>query len=240
MSNIDLAVIIPAYNEEEIIGTVINDWVNCLGQLDSIHYQIHVYNDGSKDNTLSELYHAAEGKTGVVVHDKPNSGHGPTILQGYNENMMATWLLQIDSDNEISSGYFPGLWNDRHNYDFLIGYRKHQNRPPTRKIISWFSKTWVALLFGKGIHDVNVPYRLMRTSAFAPYVKSIPLDTFAPNVIISGIAARENFRIKQQPVTCTGRQTGEVSIKRFKLLKFAFISYLQTLKFAFKANKVTK
>ena len=72
---IELAVIIPVYNEQEIITEVINSWEQKLAHL-GIHYEIHVYNDGSKDQTLQILREYAKTKERVVVHDKPNSGHG--------------------------------------------------------------------------------------------------------------------------------------------------------------------
>jgi dolichol-phosphate mannosyltransferase len=227
----DLAVVIPVYNEEEIIGTVINDWYNCLTSL-NINFEIHLYNDGSKDNTQFEIRKAAENKPQVVLHNKENSGHGPTILKAYKENHSSNWLFQVDSDNEISSTYFPELWNEREKYDFLIGQRQYSNRPVARRIVSWFAKISVHLFYKKGITDVNIPYRLMRTSKFLHFFQTIPVTTFAPNVIITGIALKNKFRIKKINVEYKSRQTGKVSIKKFKLLKSSLKSLFQTIKFS--------
>ena len=54
MEKKDLAVVMPVYNEEEIIETVIKDWCKILDKL-NMSYQIHPYNDGSKDNSLQKL-----------------------------------------------------------------------------------------------------------------------------------------------------------------------------------------
>jgi len=48
---IDQAIIIPIYNEEAIITSVINEWYTTLQSL-KIKFEIHVYNDGSTDNSL--------------------------------------------------------------------------------------------------------------------------------------------------------------------------------------------
>ena len=42
---------------------------------------------------------------------------------------------------------------------------------------------------------------------------------FAPNVILSGLAARHGLRMFETPVPQHDRTTGEVSIKKWKLLK---------------------
>ena len=48
---LDLAVIIPVYNEEGAIAKVINKWNTELLKT-RINFKIYVYNDGSKDNSL--------------------------------------------------------------------------------------------------------------------------------------------------------------------------------------------
>ena len=229
MKKTTLALIIPAYNESAIIETVLKDWSDLLKSLE-IDFSIHVYNDGSSDNTLAVLEQFAVDKAQIIVHDKTNSGHGPTILKAYRELQDAEWLFQIDSDNEISSRYFSELWDARHNYDFLIGQRVYTSRALSRYLISWFSKLTVQLFYGSGIADVNVPYRLLRRAAFAEIFETIPDNTFAPNIIITGLAIRHKFSFKQIKVRSINRQTGTVSIKHFKLLKSAVLSFYQTIR----------
>ncbi len=227
----ELIVVIPVYNEQDIISKVIDSWHDCLESL-AIDFEIHLYNDGSKDNTLSILEESSKKYSKVVIHDKKNSGHGPTILKGYIDNSNAEWLFQIDSDNEISPIYFADLWKERDNFDFLAGQRNYQNRHLARRIISKVAQASVQIFFGKGLRDVNVPYRLMRVSGFSDHFKKIPEDTFAPNVLVSGIAIRHGLRIMTIPVDFISRQTGEVSIKKFKLLKSVLRSFYQTARFA--------
>ena len=76
---------------------------------------------------------------------------------------------------------------------------------------------------------MNSPYRLMRVSAFKDAVKNIPLDTFAPNVVISGAACKKRLRVFETEVKYNFRETGVVSIKKLKLLKAAMKSFMQTI-----------
>lgn len=229
----NLAVIIPVYNEEEIIEEVINDWVLELNKL-KINYKIFAYNDGSKDNTKNVLEKIVADHSTLIVINKENSGHGPTILKGYKENVSDyTWIFQTDSDNEMGTDGFKNLWEKRSEYDFLIAQRANRKQPLIRKIISLFSRVCVRIFYGSGPKDINCPYRLMKSEKFIEFFKMIPADTFAPNVIISGIVAKKKLKFYEYPVSYSQRKTGEVSIKKFKLLKAAVKSFCQTIVFSF-------
>ncbi len=91
----------------------------------------------------------------------------------------------------------------------------------------------VRLFYGAGVYDVNTPYRLMRTELFKDYFVALPSDTMAPNIILSGIACLKKFRVYETSVDYNFRQTGEVSIKKFKLLKFSVRSFFQTISSSF-------
>ncbi len=233
MNSIDLKIIIPVYNEEGSISSVIEDWTDTLNSLD-IDFIICTFNDGSKDQTLRILNDLVKINSRLQVFDKPNSGHGPTILKGYKENMDAEWLFQVDSDNELRAYEFEKFWKTRNNYDFLIGNRIQRNSPLPRVITTTISRLVVGFFYGNKVKDVNAPFRLMRTSKFFDEVMKIPDATFAPNLIVSGIANKKRLRIKQFDVKHHDRETGEVSIKKWKLLKAAFKSLFQTIVFRFR------
>ncbi len=72
----------------------------------------------------------------------------------------------------------------------------------------------------------------MRVSVFASIYNQIPLTTFAPNVIISGMVARKHLRYFETRIPQHDRRTGEVSIKKWKLFKAAVRSFHQTMCFA--------
>lgn len=229
----DLIVIIPVYNESEIIQEVVKDWSDCLDNL-NIDYLIKVYNDGSSDNTLLKLNALKADYKNLEIIDKPNSGHGPTILKGYLNSLDSKWLFQVDSDNEITASNFERFWDIKGDYDFIIGTRINRQAPISRKIITKISNTVVGLFFGFGIMDCNAPFRLLRTEAFMQKIQTIPQDTFAPNVIVSGLAVRQKMRYKNISVTFEFRKTGEVSINKLKLLKASLRSFKQTIIYALK------
>lgn len=223
-------VVMPVYNEAECIGAVVDEWHAQLVALD-LNFEILVLNDGSKDNT-AQVLERFEADAHVRVENKANSGHGPTILHGYRQAVeRAPWVFQVDSDDEMKPGAFASLWHKREKYDALLGFRHNREQDAARRVLSLGSRAVVKLLFGRGVRDVNTPYRLLRSSILAPIIARIPPDTFAPNVIISGVLSRRRGRLYNHPVPHEGRKTGTASLVSSKLWKVAFRSLWQTARF---------
>ena len=226
---VELAVVMPVYNEAACIAEVIRSWMDCLAAL-QIDFRLLVLNDGSTDATAQALAGIPASQRIEIVH-KTNSGHGPTIMTGYRQAVqMAQWVFQVDSDDEMPPGHFEDLWREREGRDFLIGYRENRSSPMGRKFITWVSRVTVRLLFGRGIRDVNCPYRLMRASALGELLPAIPAGAFAPNVILSGLAMRRGLRLMERPIPHRQRRTGSASIVKWKLWRSAGVSFLQTIK----------
>lgn len=79
-----LYMVMPAYNEEDAIGEVIEEWYPVVER----HHgngksRMVVIDDGSRDNTVAILRKKAENRPLLEVMTKENSGHGDTLLYGY-------------------------------------------------------------------------------------------------------------------------------------------------------------
>ena len=230
----ELSIVMPVYNEAAVIAEVVTAWLHELERL-GIDCEFLAYDDGSRDETLRILERLAERQPGLVVTSQANSGHGPTILRGYRE-ARGEWVFQVDSDDEMGPEHFAGLWEQRQDYDLLVGRRHHRDSPLARRLITFLSRATVWTLFGRAVTDVNAPYRLMRRSCLAALLSTIPAETFAPNVIISGLAARQGLRVREVSVPHRGRRTGTVSIVKWGLWKSAVRAFGQTLTVALRAQ----
>lgn len=83
-----VSVIIPAYNEEETVGSVV-EVTKKLSYVD----EVIVVDDGSKDNTVEE----AEKAGAIVISHKTNQGKGSAIKTGV-KNAKGDILAFIDAD----------------------------------------------------------------------------------------------------------------------------------------------
>lgn len=232
-----LCVVMPVYNEQAIISHVLKKWADVLDGM-GVDYVIRAYNDGSTDGTLQEMRKAASVLSRVDIRDKRNGGHGNTVLTGYREAVADgfDWILQVDSDDEMPPESFKELWSHRCGHDFLVGRREDRRQSWSRKIVSAVSRWCSRIFYGKSVSDVNSPYRLMRASVFSPFYDMLPMKTFAPNVILSGLAASHGLRCFEIGVRHQDRKTGEVSIRKWKLFKAAVKSFGQTIGHAVRAR----
>ena len=73
----------PAYNEEKNIGTVIEQWYPVVERIGG-DSRLVILNDGSKDATYKKkIQNYQKNHDRLIGIDKPNEGHGGTILRGY-------------------------------------------------------------------------------------------------------------------------------------------------------------
>src|SRR5205085_1317421 len=107
----ELSIVMPVYNEAAAISDVVKAWLLELERLD-IHYEMLIYGDGSRDDTLAVLKQTVNGTRNVAVRSHSNRGHGPTILRGYRE-AQGEWVFQTDSDDEMTPESFANLWRER-------------------------------------------------------------------------------------------------------------------------------
>ena len=227
---IALAVIMPAYNQETTIEHVIDEWMDALSGL-GVPFRLHVYNDGSTDGTRALLDQLAGTHEALHIHHKVNAGHGPTILQGYRDHAHATWLFQVDSDDEVSAAHLEAFWHHRHGYDLVIANRRGRQASASRKLLTWMARSLIHTLYGGSVHDVNVPYRLMRAKAFAPCFSAIPAQYFAPNLLITGYAALQNLKTLDLDVPHRSRVTGAVTRSNGRIVKGSLLALGQTIAF---------
>ena len=93
INDLRLAVVIPAYNEEETISKVLDELEDCLNSIDKINdFEIVVVNDGSSDNTEKI---ANNNSKSVVISHGFNRGIGAAVRTGlqYAEKIILILLL---------------------------------------------------------------------------------------------------------------------------------------------------
>ena len=233
----ELSVVMPVYNEELGIAAVVATWTAMLDRL-GIRYEFLLYNDGSKDGTGAKLDEVATRHKHVRVIHQTNRGHGPTVLRGYRE-AKGDWVFQTDSDDEIPADAFETVWRARTGHDAVFGIRTGRPSTAGRRMLTAGAALVIRTLFGRGPADTNVPYRLIRRTALMNMLGRIPGDTFAPNVVLSGLVARDRLKFAEVPVPAVARQLGQTTIFGLKTLKIGVKAARQTIRAALADRRKT-
>ena len=225
----DVAVVIPVFNEEKLIGECINEWLNVLDSV-NLNYEILIIDDGSSDATISIVERYGDNQN-VQLIIKQNEGHGPTILAGYKRAVgIAEWVFQADSDNEISPNQFSALWSRRQGQDAVIAWRQGRNQTTVRRLVTFFARVTTKVLFRCHLRDVNIPFRLIRSETLAILLEKIPSDTFAPNIALSGALSLMNYQVEECPVIFNERIVGESSLSNLGAVRKGGRALLELIK----------
>ncbi len=215
-----LYIIIPAYNEEENIVRVLNEWYQVAEKAGN-GSRLVIIDDGSKDGTFQMMQKAAEGKEAFIPLTKPNGGHGATILYGYHYAIKegADYIFQTDSDGQTLPSEFWEFWENRKKYDMIIGHRKGRQDGFSRVFVTKTLKFVLQLVFHVSVKDANTPFRLMESKVLKENIKLIPKNYNLSNVIISVIYAKKHKKVKYIPITFRPRQGGVNSINMKKIFR---------------------
>ena len=225
----DVAVVIPVFNEEKLIGECINEWLNVLDSV-NLNYEILIIDDGSSDATISIVERYGDNPN-IQVIIKQNEGHGPTILAGYKRAVgIAEWVFQADSDNEISPNQFSALWSRRQGQDAVIAWRQGRNQTTVRRLVTFFARVTTKVLFRCHLRDVNIPFRLIRSETLTILLEKIPSDTFAPNIALSGALSLMNYQVEECPVIFNERMVGESSLSNLGAVRKGGRALLELIK----------
>lgn len=218
----NLYIIIPAYNEEENIRQVIDDWYPIVETHNkSGASRLVIIDDGSKDSTYKVMQGYARTRPLLLPLTKPNSGHGATVLYGYHYALAhgADYIFQTDSDGQTLPSEFQPFWDQREQFDMVIGWRNNRQDGISRIFVTKTLKMVIRLCFGVTVTDANTPYRLMKADTLSEYIEMVPEDFNLSNVILSVIYAKKSLRIKYIPITFRPRQGGVNSINMKRIWK---------------------
>lgn len=217
-----LYIIAPAYNEEENISNFINNWYPIIKKYNGNGLsRLVIINDGSKDKTYEIAQKHMNNKPLLEVIDKENSGHGSTILYGYNYAIKnnADYIFQTDTDGQTIPNEFHQFWKLKKQFDIVIGHRNKREDGLSRVFVSKVLKLVIKLTFKVNVVDANTPFRLMSRKTLEDSLKLIPKDFNLSNVILSVIYIKKNYKVKYIPITFKPRQGGKNSINLKKIIK---------------------
>ncbi|WP_373212099.1 glycosyltransferase family 2 protein [Ruminococcus sp. 5_1_39BFAA] len=217
-----LFIIIPAYNEEENIRQVIDEWYAVVEKHNGGgESRLVIIDDGSKDSTYSIMKEYTKDRPLFQPITKPNGGHGATVLYGYHYALEhgADYVFQTDSDGQTLPSEFGPFWKQRQQYDMLIGWRKSREDGAARVFTTKVLKLVIRLCFGVNVRDANTPYRLMKAETLRKNIKFVPKNFNLSNVLISVIYAKKRLKVKYIPITFRPRQGGVNSVNMKNIFK---------------------
>ena len=216
-----LSIVMPAYNEGEIIEATVREWHTVISLIPNA--ELIVVNDCSKDNTIQILNGlVAEFPSLRPVTPPQNGGHGKALRFGFKQ-ARNEWIFQTDSDRQHIPEDFWKLWEVREQNDFIMGRRSTRADGWTRVAITTCMQLVNLALWGLWLRDANCPFKLMRRSKLEEFLPKVPDDSFIPMVMVSILCRKLKYRVAEVEVQHLPRLSGEQSLKG--LWKWILVGY---------------
>src|SRR5258705_8195037 len=165
VADLRIAVLVPCYNEEAAVGTVVADFRKALPAA-----KIFVYDNNSKDHTI-----AVAGEAGAEERSERHPGKSHVVRPMFADIDADVYVL-VDGDATYDAPSAPrmidALVNDH--LDMVVGFRVDQSVAayrPGHRTGNWMLTSFLSAVFGEAFKDILSGYRVFSRR----FVKSFPV-----------------------------------------------------------------
>ncbi len=218
----DVAILIPAYNEE----TTLSDLIDRL-RSELPNCGIIVMDDGSVDQTAE----VARSAGAVVLRLPFNLGIGAAMQTGYRYAKRKGYRIavQVDGDGQHPPEEIHRLIEPiRQGADLVIGCRflgrGDFKSPLMRRLGMLFFSFTISTLVGRRFHDTTSGFRAAGRSVIEYYSDHYPSDYPEPEAIL--LLCRAGFDVREVPAKIVERGGGHSSITAIRGVYYLFKVFL--------------
>lgn len=190
-----ISIIIPAFNEEMTVQSVVVEVRELLQQHD-ICTECIVVDDGSTDATA----HRARAVGARVIQHRSNRGYGAALKTGI---AVATYdiIAIIDADGTYPSIHLPELLAELEYADMVVGARtgRHVHIPVLRRPAKWVLKHLANYVSNAHIPDLNSGLRVFRRDVAMQYFPILP-DQFSWTTTITLAMHCDKYAVSYVPI----------------------------------------
>lgn len=219
MSEPFVTIVLPAFNEEEAIGKVIDD-VHAAMRSSPFSYEILVVDDNSTDRTAE----IAASKKIRLVRRKVQSGSGASRRTGILE-AKGQIIVMLDADGSYESSDIPKMLPFFPDYDQVNGARTSEQG--TLKLLrtpaKWLIRKLACYLTSTDIPDLNTGLKAFKKDIMKKYLWVLP-DGFSCVTTMTLAFLTNGYAVKYIP-TAYHKRIGQ---SKFQPIKDT-ASYLNTV-----------
>ncbi len=213
-----ISIIIPAYNEEERLKSSLESLHHYLSSK-NYDYEVIIIDDGSTDKTKETILESMLAKAGKLIFltNGKNKGKGFSVKQGILHSL-GEYVLFSDADFSTPIEELDRLLGYLTNgYDVVIGSRSAKganiavHQPFYRETMGKIFNLLVQIFVLRGIHDTQCGFKLFRGQCARVIAGEVKIERFGFDVEMLYLAQKNNYKIKEVPVTWTNSATSRVN-----------------------------
>jgi glycosyltransferase involved in cell wall biosynthesis len=219
-----IAAALPAYNEEENVGPMIEALDPVLASITD-DYEIVIVDDGSKDHTAERVLEMQKRYPRVRLVQHPvNQGFGAAVFTAFT-SAAKEWVFYTDSDRQFKLEELHKLIPLTEGADLIAGHRVHRADPFLRRVYAFGWWSLCTLLFGYTVRDIDCAFKLFRREI----MDHIHVDSRGATFSIEFLARakRAGYRFAEVPVSHLPRLAGHPTGARISVITRAFRELVQ-------------
>lgn len=203
--NEKLSIVMPAYNEGENIYKNLMKTVEVVAGFHS-DFEIIAVNDGSVDDTKTEMMRAADtnDKISILTYE-PNGGKGKAIKAGVLKSS-GKYIAFLDSDLDLSPLHLKSFLErmEKTNAEAVIGSKLHKNSqvdyPKRRKIMSIGYYIVLVILFRLPVKDTQTGIKLFKAECLKKIIPNVESAGYAYDIEILANIVKMGGKIEEMPI----------------------------------------
>ena len=203
-----IAVVMPAWNEEEGISEFLTELHESLAKWDP---RFIVIDDKSTDDTPGVIRELANfGLPVSVTTNDVNSGHGPSTIRALRAGLssQADVIVALDGDGQFIGSDVASVVATLVNSgaDVVEGVRRSRNDPFYRQAVSAITRSLVWTRAKRWPADANTPLRAYQPAILRDLLNQIPGTAVTPNLLISALCRQSGINVLEVPVRSIPRR----------------------------------
>lgn len=214
-----ISLIIPCYNEEEVLGILYDELKKVTEQMNTYVFEFLFVDDGSKDKTLSVLKMFAEKDDRVIyLSFSKNFGKEAAMYAGFC-NTTGDYVAVMDADMQDPPSLLPEMMTYLESGEYDSVATRRVTRAGEPKIRSFFARQFYKII--NKISDADIvdgarDFRLMKRDMVDAIVAMGEQNRFS-----KGIFGWIGFRTKWLPFENVERAAGETKWNFWRLFKYS-------------------
>ena len=203
MADVRVSIIIPSYNEAQVLGEIINNIMDLYPD-----FEIIVINDGSTDDTPSVAKEA-----GAILYSHPyNIGNGAAIKSGI-RIASGEILVFMDGDGQHKPEDISEMLKFFPEYDMVVGARSREYRI---SFLRDFGNSLLNRLAGYvtkfPVQDLTSGFRAVKADIASSLLYLLP-NTYSYPTTITLAVLRSGRGLKYVPIDVNSRMKGKSDIR---------------------------
>ena len=222
-----LTIVMPVYNEAEVIEAVVRDlYEKVIQKIPTVEFIIA--EDGSTDGTKEILKTLNKEIPFVLISGRDRKGFTKAFKDAL--AIAKTDLVFFsDSDGQHDPADIFTLLKEIDNYDIVSGIKSPRRDPIHRVVISRIYNLLLYLLFGLKMKDIDSGFKLIKKKVIDNVLNEVMSLKYCVMSEFILKAYLKGYRIKEVPVIHYSRKSGTTNIFNPKELLFIILQIIKGL-----------